>query len=70
MRELKRRKQTVYAFARSVNDVHPMTIQEWLYSGRRVSVDIADKALKVLGLMVVRRRRTKRKKEKVQNERN
>jgi hypothetical protein len=56
-REIRRRKQSGYAFAKLMKQkkVHPVTILKWLYSGHRVSVEMAEKVLKVLDLVIVPR---------------
>lgn len=54
VREIKRRKQTGYAFVReSMKGLHPVTIQKWLYSGHRISLSIAERAMRALDLVVV-----------------
>jgi hypothetical protein len=54
--EIRRQGKTQYAFARDFgNGVHPVTILKWLYSGKKVSVEMADRALAVLDLVIVPR---------------
>ena len=56
VREIDRKKQTGYAFAKKIGaklKIHPMTIMKWLYSGHRISLDMAERVLKHLGMAVV-----------------
>ena len=58
--EIVRRKQTGYAFAKSLKaKIHPVTVMKWLYSGHRVSVSIAEQILAALDLVIVPRARLK-----------
>ncbi len=52
-REIRRQKKSGYSFARSMSDVHPVTIMKWIYSGHRVSLAIAEKVMSALDLVVV-----------------
>lgn len=63
-REIKRRKKSAYAFAKELSgEIHPITLMKWLYSNKRVSVAIAEKALAALDLVVVPRSEVKEKKK-------
>jgi hypothetical protein len=53
VQEINRRGQSGYAFAKSMEKIHPVTIMKWLYSGHRVSLAIAERALDALDLVVV-----------------
>lgn len=56
LKELKRLKRTGYSFVReSMQGLHPVTVQKWLYSGRRVSLAVAERAMCELHLVVVPR---------------
>ncbi len=52
--EIVRRKLSAYAFAKSLKGkVHPVTIMKWLYSDHRVSLELAEKVLAALDLVIV-----------------
>lgn len=53
-REICRRNLSAYAFAKSLKGkVHPVTIMKWLYSNHRVSIELAEKVLAALDLVIV-----------------
>lgn len=63
IREISRRKQSGYAFAKGLGGgTHPVTVMKWLYSGHRVSVVIVEKALAALDLVVVPRSKVQKPK--------
>lgn len=55
VKELRRRKITKYRLAKDIEGIHQATVLRWLYSDGTVSVQIAEKILKELGLAVVPR---------------
>ena len=57
--ELRRRKKSVYEFAKGLKaskTMHSITAMKWFYSGRHVSVGTVEKMLKALDLVVVPRK--------------
>jgi len=53
IKEIERRGETVYEYTKRQKIMHTVAMRMWLYSKRKVSMEMAERVLKDLGLRIV-----------------